>query len=156
MACSHSLSHRRCSIAVNGFVCPWRLCSRLQENPQARTVPAGRTNWTKSILNRLQEGGIDGGLKIFLDRVSGPDCWENRPDAHPHIRETMRGLGSRARSHRTHQQGVSPRSSLSEPARAGEPSPPAGRIRSAWYRSHRILRLSPFPARRLVHVRTKR
>jgi hypothetical protein len=48
-------------------------------------VAAGRANWTKSILNRLQEGDIGGGLKIFLDRASGLDSWENRPDAHRQI-----------------------------------------------------------------------
>jgi hypothetical protein len=81
---------------------------------------------------------------------------QNLPRPRQQIRETVRGLGSRARSHRAHQQGVSPRSSLSEPTRAGESSPPAVRIRSAWYRSHRIPRLSPFPAHRLVRERTER
>jgi pimeloyl-ACP methyl ester carboxylesterase len=54
--------------------------SRLQENPQANSA-AERAAWFKSILNRFQEGDIDGGLEIFVDFVGGPGSWKNRPEA---------------------------------------------------------------------------
>jgi pimeloyl-ACP methyl ester carboxylesterase len=59
--------------------------SRLQENPQGRARDAGRAAWIKSILNRFQEGDIDGGLEIFVDQVGGPGSWKNRPEAERQI-----------------------------------------------------------------------
>ncbi len=54
--------------------------SRLQENPQAKDGAAGRAAWIKSVLSRFQEGDIDGGLEFFVETVSGPGTWKNRPE----------------------------------------------------------------------------
>jgi len=59
--------------------------SRLQDNPQATARAAGQAAWFKSILDRFQDGDIDGGLEIFIDMAGGPGSWKNRPEAERQI-----------------------------------------------------------------------
>src|SRR5262245_60641638 len=55
--------------------------ARLAENPLVQAREAGRADWIKSILNRFQQGDIDGGLEIFTDRAVGPGSWRERTEA---------------------------------------------------------------------------
>jgi len=54
--------------------------SRLQENPQATSRAAERTARLKAVLNLFEQGNIDAGLEMFLDFVTGPGSWNNRPE----------------------------------------------------------------------------
>jgi esterase len=59
----------------------------LQDHSAAKTAVNERAARVKSVLNRFQEGDMEGGLEIFIDAVSGPGSWKNLPEA---VRQMVR------------------------------------------------------------------
>jgi esterase len=52
--------------------------STLREVPEAGTSGGAAT---RKVLDRFEQGDIDGGLEIFIDGAGGPGTWKNRPEA---------------------------------------------------------------------------
>ena len=59
--------------------------SVLQQNPEAKSAAAGRAARVKSVLDRFQQGDIDGGLEIYVDDVGGVGSWKVRPETQRQI-----------------------------------------------------------------------
>jgi esterase len=44
------------------------------------TVLLNINNFREQSVERIRQGGLDGGLKTFIDAVSGPGSWDSMPE----------------------------------------------------------------------------